>query len=520
MTSASASDMRRRRRRRRLFSSRNVILVILFLGALGIRLEGLESRPFDFHPVKQFRSALTARAFYFESNSATAEKWQQDVASASLSQIETLVLPIVDRVAAAAYGLLGSESLVVARFLSVLFWMIGGVFLYRIGLKTLSADGAIVALAFYLLLPFGVIASQSFQPDPLMVLLLLVSVDAILAYDTRPSARNLSIAALLSAFAVLTKPVSFPILFPAFAALAIRRSGVAAGVLGRHTLAFGAVTLLPSLVYYGYQILAIDGAMQTQASKSFVPGHFFDFRFWDGWQKRIRIVMGFTPFVAGLVGALMQTTKRGRALVPGLWVGYLLMCVLFNYTISTHDYYHLPLIPIVALSLGALSAPILESYRSAHGGWHSVAAAGLIALALFLSLGTSYQARQRVPDFENRVDLAVEIGAAVDHSTLTIHLAPYQGFPLMYYGQISGRYWPYWFDIRDERLWMAEPPDTSERLAGLMRDFPAEYFIVADLEEFTRQDDLREFLFSAYPVDQRSAKFLVFDLTSPFAGPR
>ena len=404
-------------------------------------------------------------------------------------------------------------------FSPFLFWLIGGIFLYRIALRILSADAAMVSLAFYLLLPFGVIASQSFQPDPLMVLFLLISAHALLNYDVRPSTRNLVIAGLLSALAVLIKPVSFPILFPAFVALAIRRSGVAAGTLGRHTLVFGAVALLPSLVYYGYQILAIDGAMQTQASKSFVPGHYLDFRFWDGWLKRIRIVMGFTFFVAGLFGSLMQTTERGRALVPGLWAGYLLMCVLFNYTISTHDYYHLPLIPIVALSLGALSAPILERYRSRPGGlWHSVTAAGLVAFAMLLSLGTSYQARQRVPEFENRVDLAREIGAAVDHSTLTIHLAPHQGFPLMYHGQISGRYWPYWYDVRDERMWVAEPPDAGERLAGLMRNFPAEYFIVADLEEFTRQDDLREFLVSNYPVDQRSAEFLVFDLTSPLAG--
>jgi hypothetical protein len=519
MTSANVEDVMPWHRR--VVSARKLILIALFVSAFGIRLQGLDSQPYDFHPVKQFRSALTARAMYYDHNPSAAEEWQREVARESLHQIETLVPPVIDRLAAAVYGALGREALEVARFLSVLFWLIGGVFLYRIALQILTPDSALVSLALYLLLPFGVMASQSFQPDPLMVMFLLVAVHSLLRHDARPTSGNLMAAAAISAIAVLIKPVSFPILLSAFVALTMRRVGIVMGVLGRPTLMFGAIALAPSLAYYGYQVLAIDGAMQAQADKSFVPGHFLDFRFWDGWLKRIRLVMGFTLFVAGLVGSLMPTTQRGRALLPGLWAGYLLMCILFNYTISTHDYYHLPLIAIVALSIGALSSPVLDKFGSTYQGrGYHIAAYGLIAFALVLSLGTSFQARSRVPDYGNRATLAAEIGAAVNHSTLTIHLAPYQGFPLMYHGQIAGRYWPYWYDIRDERLWMSETPDARERLERLLEDFPAEHFIVADLEEFERQEDLRELMVSTYPVARQSTDYLVFDLTATLAGSR
>src|SRR5258706_7370780 len=39
----------------------------------------------------------------------------------------------------------------------------------------------------------------------------------------------------------------------------------------------------------------------------------------------------------------------------GLWAGYFLFGIYFNYHISTHDYYSLPLIPIVLLSLAPLA---------------------------------------------------------------------------------------------------------------------------------------------------------------------
>jgi hypothetical protein len=40
-----------------------LIFIFLFVASLGIRVFGITDQPFDFHPVKQFRSALTARAY-------------------------------------------------------------------------------------------------------------------------------------------------------------------------------------------------------------------------------------------------------------------------------------------------------------------------------------------------------------------------------------------------------------------------------------------------------------------------
>jgi len=114
--------------------------------------------------------------------------------------------PILEFLVSIGYRILGAERLWLPRLLSSLFWLVGGGFLYLIGKRITDADAALFATAFYLFLPFAVVASRSFQPDPLMVTLLLASVFAILRYDEAPSRSRLAMAAVVSSLAFVVKP--------------------------------------------------------------------------------------------------------------------------------------------------------------------------------------------------------------------------------------------------------------------------------------------------------------------------
>src|SRR4029453_3752567 len=100
-------------------------------------------------------------------------------------------------------------------------WLAGGAFLYLIGKRIADADAALFSVAYYLFLPFAVVASRSFQPDPLMVMALLASVFAILRYYDAPSNSRRGIGGLFSAFAFVVKPGSVFAIVGAFVALAI-----------------------------------------------------------------------------------------------------------------------------------------------------------------------------------------------------------------------------------------------------------------------------------------------------------
>src|SRR5215213_3014200 len=64
--------------------------------------------------------------------------------------------------------------------------------------RLFSPRAAVVPTAFYLLTPYGILASRSFQPDPLMIMALLISIFTILRYYERPPAYTLAVAAIVS----------------------------------------------------------------------------------------------------------------------------------------------------------------------------------------------------------------------------------------------------------------------------------------------------------------------------------
>jgi hypothetical protein len=65
------------------------------------------------------------------------------------------------------------------------------------------------------------------MPDPLMVMLLVMSVFAILSYHEQPSRRGLVIAAVTSSLAVFVKPgICVFQVFGVFVSLAIYRQGL------------------------------------------------------------------------------------------------------------------------------------------------------------------------------------------------------------------------------------------------------------------------------------------------------
>src|SRR5512143_2608225 len=146
------------------------VTLLLILG-MSIRLYDLTDLPLDFYPTRQLLSALKARGMYYQGRTDVPE-WQRRFAVQEWKNKAEIEPEIVERLVALTYRFTG-EQLWIGRVYSSLFWVAGGLFLYWLSRDLSSAAGALLALALYLLLPFGVIASRSFQPDPLMTMLIV-----------------------------------------------------------------------------------------------------------------------------------------------------------------------------------------------------------------------------------------------------------------------------------------------------------------------------------------------------------
>jgi len=153
---------------------------LLVLG-LGLRLLDLKDPPFDFHPTRQLGSAVIARGMYYQAQESAPEATRR-LAIDLWSEAPVYEAPILEALVAGTYLAMGGENLWVARLYSSLLWISGVIPLVLIGRRLGWRAGSVASIAFYLVVPFGVRASRSFQPDPWMAAGLLFTAWALLAW--------------------------------------------------------------------------------------------------------------------------------------------------------------------------------------------------------------------------------------------------------------------------------------------------------------------------------------------------
>lgn len=488
-------------------------LTILFTVSFTIRIYRLGEPPLRFHPARQYWGALVARSYYY-SRLYSAPQWMRSVA-ASQDPRTIAEPPILEGVTLALYWLTGGVHLWIPRLLSSLFWLAGGVALYLLVKKVASVDAAVVSTAFYLLLPYGVFASRTFMPNPLMVMMLLVGVLAIAWYDESPSMPRAVVAGVVAALAILIEPYPFFMIFGAFIALTVHRQGIRESALDPQSWAFSVVALSPAATYYGYNLFVVQG--QSQILSTYIKPHYlldpFLYRYW---LAHIQHVIGFGAVIVALLGVLLFRKGVPRALVVGLWCGYLLYGLVFTYHMRTHDYYQLPLIPLVALSLGPVGALVLARLDEIATRYVQVGVLSILALAMVLAVGVTGSELGR-QDFEDAVHTYEEVGQAVHHSTNTVYLTEHYGFALEYHGWLHGRSWPCASYARAYGGAGLSDLSAEERFLADYSSDSLEYFIITNLQEFEEQADLRNFLGESFPIVARTEEYLIFDLSRPVA---
>ena len=156
-----------------------ILLIVLFIFGIGLslRLMRLTNPPLDLHAWRQLRSASIARGIYYQMTPDADPVTRQR--AINLGKYDQLEPTITETLVAYTYRLAGGVYLWIARLYTIIFWLLGGVALFALAWRLSSADGAIVSLAYYLLLPFGILVSRSFLPEPLMVMWILFAVFAI-----------------------------------------------------------------------------------------------------------------------------------------------------------------------------------------------------------------------------------------------------------------------------------------------------------------------------------------------------
>ncbi len=527
---------------------RSLLLLALFLLfglGLAIRLYDLTDLPLDFHPTRQLFSAVKARGMYYQTR-WDLPNWQRTLAIQQWKSKVTVEPEIMEHLAAFSYRYTG-EQLWLPRLYSALFWLAGGGFLYLLARELFSPGGALLTLAFYLFTPYGVLASRAFQPDPLMVMLVLAFWWLVYRWAASPYLSGVRcqvsgvrcqgsgaggqgprswlfaiFAGLVGGLAIYVKLTAAFFVIGGALGAALGRFGLRDLLRNPQAWVMAVLGALPGLAWALSSGLA-SNYLGEEVNSRFVPALLASPLFYLGWQNKIMAVLGSVGLPLALLGLFFVRERRARALLIGLWLAYLFFGLYFDYHVSTHDYYSLPLIPIAALSLAGMgerfAAWAEESALETEAGVGVVAKRGvlslskhiaLVAVLLYglLSVVWSIRNEMKAEDYRPQAAWWAEIGAALGREASVVALSQDYGLRLAYWGWVEAAVWP------------SSGDEYRAQVFGGGRDFQAlfekvaskkRFFLVTDMDSFARQPQLQALL-AGYPIYAQGEGYVIYDL--------
>lgn len=488
-----------------------LFILLLSLGGL-LRLIDITDEPLDFQPSRQLRNSLVAREIYY-SVLPTATDEQKQLSKTFADSVGKYEPPVIESIVAYSYFLTGGENIAVARVWVTLFWLMAGIALFDLMKRVVSPWSALIALSFYLVLPFSVQASRSFQPDPLMTSAFVIGIYFLYRWSEESSpllageglgVRSWKFALLAAIFLGLATFVKIVIaFFVATSAIALVLFTLGKDFYkSKQVWSMAVIMILPALLYY----VLLNQGRSTE--------YFFSWTvalinlitstdFYTKWLAFLGTLFGQTILFLSIAGALIAPSRM-RWLLISLWVGYLLYGLTLPFQMYTHSYYHIQLIPIITLGLAVVIDPLVETVTKQN----RVRSVGFIALIIAIIGYQSYVARSVLiaESFRHEPAYWNSVGEAIPSDAKVIALTQDYGYRLMLYGWRKVDLWPLATELSETRN-----PDKNNAAKFNELTEGMDYFLVTAFGQLDKQPELKKIL-DTYPIAIEGDGYVLYDL--------
>ncbi len=479
----------------------NILLVaLLLLGGL-LRLIDITDPPLDFHSTRQLRTILIARGIYYEL-SPDADPELRNLAASFVNGLEEFEPRILETLIALGYKLSGGENFAVPRILNTFFWLLAGLALFDLARRMTSNYAALIALAFYLVLPFSVQASRSFQPDPLMTSLFVGGLYAIYRWMEEKTWRWAILSALLLGLATLVKIViAFFVAAVAIAAVLVIFSWKKFWKEPQ-VWVMAILMIFPAFSYY--IIRGGEGSAGYFVNWTLELIHLLSStKFYLQWMTFLGTLFSLPVLYLSILGVLLLPPRR-RALLAAVWIGYILYGLTLPFQMYTHSYYHIQLIPVIALGIAPLAHLITEQVKGQGRFWRSL----LVAL-IFLGIAYPAWVSRSVlvaDDYRYEAEYWQTVGEAIPQHYDVVALTQDYGYRLMAFGWRKVLLWPLSTTLMEVRGGSIDAQKEFDR-----RTDGVEFFVVTALGQYEKQPGLREIL-ETYPLAAQGESYLIYDI--------
>lgn len=486
---------------------RKIFLALLMLAGFGVRMLYLTNPPLDIHPTRQLHSALMARGLYYDHITDEPE-WKIRTAIIQGKREPVIEPPIMETTTAWLYGVTGGENVWIARILSSLFWVLAGLAFYSLAVRLSNPDGGLISLGIYLFLPYAVSASRTFQPDPLMVSLIVAAWWGFMHWQDRPTLARTLLAGLLAGLAIFVKNVSAYFLAIPFLVVLLQQPIIKIFRSWQNWV-FGVLAILPAAAYTIYGTY-IDPFLTQQFNFRIFPELWITPANYSRWFMTVTSTLGLPCLLLSLLGLFLIKDNRNLRFILGCWAGYLLYGMTFAYHIGTHDYYQLPFLPMAILSIAPVGSLITATWLEKNRWkYHRQVLAGVLVVA---ALGGFWVNRLNLQsqDYTAEVAFWQEMGERL-RGVSVLGLTEDYGYRMSFFGWNNIDNWSGSGDLAVRDL-AGRPKDPLEMLAKSLDG--KRYFLVTWLEDFDRQTEVKDYFFSHYEYEQ-GTRYILFDLSKP-----
>lgn len=341
----------------RKLSDRTIFLYILLAGFL-IRLYNLTSPLYDKHTWRQTDTAEIARNFYLNGMKLF---YPQVGWGGPVGYCET-EFPLFNYLVAGLYHLAGGPHDWLGRFLSVVFWAIAATFLWSFARRHFTREAALFAVLAYAFLPLGIFFSRTFQPETLVHVLCLATLDF-----TDRWLRTNRIRWYLGALVALSLGVmvKLPVyLLFAMVALPVAYRGWKAALKDVRLWILAIVPILAGAAWYSHaRYLAEIGTTFSLVGNKWMSWALFTdvYGFWLGMLWRVfALVLGPIGFVLLIMALRRRAENPGQIATKAYFWGVIAFTFTFGYAHIIHDYYQMTWLPPAALLIGMIMGDLLE----------------------------------------------------------------------------------------------------------------------------------------------------------------
>jgi len=379
------------------------IAAVVLLG-LVLRLQGIHNPLLDHPGWRQGDTAAIARNFATLDFNPLHPQTDYDGPAPNYVELELQIVPFL---AAMLYKLFGIHE-VFGRLISIAFslatiGLLGYFARWLFGAGGWGEFAGLAAALWFAIYPGSTYYGRTFTPDSAMIFFLSAALYASARWivdDAARGRRGFWIAALLTAAAILAKPVALVVLVP-IGAMFVERFG-AGGTLRRpQAWAFLAVALAPYLIYDRYVATIAEWHWASGITRLHVLPALRDaftslaaFRhklglFRDALGMLGATMLGWAGLAVFAAAILAPLQTRTRALLFG-WLGGALAYAYVVVTVERVDYYLYLFLPLAALWSGGLTArlfALLPPTPLARRG--AVTLGALLVLTLVLANGAA-----------------------------------------------------------------------------------------------------------------------------------